>query len=232
MICLTGDIHGDILRFKHKNVRKLKKNDTLLVCGDFGFIWDGSKKEIRLLKKLGKKKYNILFVEGCHENFELLSQYPVEDYCGGKVRRISGRLAQMMRGSIFEIDGAKIFAFGGGQQPEKEIRKATKTYWKEELPSSDELTQALENLKEHGNEVDYIVTHEPPANLKDFMDASSNILPTNEMNATFNTIQNTCKFKKWFFGKFHKNKIIPPRFHAVFSDVIKLDTPNTSKNKK
>jgi len=44
MICITGDIHGDIDRFEHKAIKKLKKGDTLIVCGDFGFMWDGEQK--------------------------------------------------------------------------------------------------------------------------------------------------------------------------------------------
>ena len=39
MIYITGDIHGDFSRFKSPLLRKLKKNDALIVCGDFGFIW-------------------------------------------------------------------------------------------------------------------------------------------------------------------------------------------------
>ena len=108
MICVTGDIHGDITRFNNKNIRKLRKNDVLIVCGDFGFIWDGTKKEQRILKKLGKKRYYILFADGCHENFDLLNEYPVTDFCGGKVRVISGRLMHAGRGSIFELDGKKV----------------------------------------------------------------------------------------------------------------------------
>ena len=67
--------------------------------------------------------------------------------------------------------------------------------------------------------------------MKDFIDSSEYLLPTNQMNATFNVIAEECKFKRWYFGKFHKNKIIPPRFQVVFGDVVKLETPDL-KNKK
>ena len=50
MIYITGDLHGDLERFKEKNMKQLKPGDTLLVCGDFGFIWDGSKQEKAALK--------------------------------------------------------------------------------------------------------------------------------------------------------------------------------------
>ena len=54
MICITGDIHGDLSRFNDKHIKKLRKNDYLLVCGDFGFLWDGTKREKHILTKLGK----------------------------------------------------------------------------------------------------------------------------------------------------------------------------------
>ena len=82
MICVTGDLHGDITRFRSPVLKKLRRGDALIITGDFGCIWDGSKKEKKMLKKLGKKKYNVLFAEGVHENFDLLEEYPVEQWCG------------------------------------------------------------------------------------------------------------------------------------------------------
>src|SRR5699024_7256657 len=113
MIYLTGDLHGDLERFKSKEMKKLTKGDTLIVCGDFGFVWDGSKKETSVLKKLSKLKYQILFVEGTHDNLDLIGQYPVEEWNGGKVRRIAENVLKLERGSVFTIEGKKLFAFGG-----------------------------------------------------------------------------------------------------------------------
>lgn len=45
MVYLTGDTHGDLDRFKHGKLRWLTKRDTVIVLGDFGFVWDGSKAE-------------------------------------------------------------------------------------------------------------------------------------------------------------------------------------------
>ena len=77
MLYVTGDTHGDYERFTSSALKKLKKGDTLFICGDFGFIWDGSKNEEKLLKKIGKLKYNVCFIDGTHENFELLRSYEV-----------------------------------------------------------------------------------------------------------------------------------------------------------
>ena len=91
MIYVTGDIHADLDRFKGKEAKKLKKGDTLIVCGDFGFVWDGSKKEQQVLKWIGKRPYQVLFIEGTHDNLSLLDTYPLVDFCGGRARQISGR---------------------------------------------------------------------------------------------------------------------------------------------
>ena len=77
MIYITGDMHGDKKRLSPFKLRFLNEGDTLIVCGDFGFLWDGSKEEIAILKKLSKKKYNICFIDGTHENFELLNKLKI-----------------------------------------------------------------------------------------------------------------------------------------------------------
>ena len=69
MVYVTGDLHGDYSRFKRPEMKKLRAGDILLVCGDFGFIWDNSKQEQAVLKKLSEKKYTIAFVDGIHENY-------------------------------------------------------------------------------------------------------------------------------------------------------------------
>ena len=52
MVYVTGDTHGEWERFKSKEMRKLRAGDTLVICGDFGFIWDDSRRERSCLRKL------------------------------------------------------------------------------------------------------------------------------------------------------------------------------------
>ena len=54
MLCFTGDMHGEFARFSDREVKKLKKTDTLIVCGDFGFLWSSDEKEKKLRKKILK----------------------------------------------------------------------------------------------------------------------------------------------------------------------------------
>ena len=78
MVYLTGDTRGELDRFKHGRLRWLGKRDIVVVLGDFGFVWDGSKEEQKKLDSLRKRSYTLLFLDGAHENYGLLAQYPVE----------------------------------------------------------------------------------------------------------------------------------------------------------
>lgn len=229
MIYITGDTHADFSRFKNPMLRKLKKNDALIICGDFGFIWDGSPKEQKLLKKIGKLPYNVLFVEGTHENYDLLEQYEVSEWCGGKTRLISGRLRQLMRGQFYEIAEKTVFAFGGGQTDDIYELTEGSNWWQREIPSDEELAEGLENLEKAENKVDFIVTYEPPSRMQEFLTGGGE---PNHINTYLNEIYDKADFKGWFFGKLHLNKLIPPKYYAVYDGIIAADTTKIKKKKQ
>lgn len=217
-------------RFDSSPVKKLKKGDTLIVCGDFGFIWEGGEKEEKVLKKLGKKKYNILFVDGTHENFDLLNKYPVSEWNGGKVRNICGNLYYLTRGQIFTIENKTFFTFGGGESSEKQFRIDAGTWWDCELPNLDEMKEAVENLNHAGMKADYIITHEPPPRLLyDSMTAKES---TNQLGAFFQQIIRQVQFDKWFFGAIHTDRKITAKYFAVFNDVLPVEPPQRKRFRK
>ncbi len=220
MIYVTGDMHGDISRFKGRSMRALRKNDVLIICGDFGFVWDDSPKEKRLLKWIGRRRYHVLFVEGPNDNLELLARYPETQWNGGKVREISGRLRQLMRGEIYQIEGKDIFAFGGGSRKD-EFADLLPPWAKWELPSPEELEHARQNLAARGNRVDYIITHQPSRKIMEFLHPHHH--DANVLDTFLDELRQTCTFRRWFFGYLHKNKQIPPGETALFQDVVRAD---------
>ncbi|MBQ8181875.1 MAG: metallophosphoesterase [Ruminococcus sp.] len=220
MIYVTGDTHGDYSRFKDPAIKKLRRGDTLIICGDFGFFWNGSRKERSTIKKLTKKGYTIAFLDGCHENFDILEEYPVTEWNGGKARVIAGNLIHLMRGQIYTIEDKKIFTFGGGHSQDFDFRRSSENWWKREKPSHDEIIEAIENLRNNDDSVDYVITHEPPVSLKDCLNVD--VLQRLEVHALFEDIIKTCTYQKWFFGKCHIDKHIPIKFFAVFNNVIPL----------
>ncbi|MCH5196363.1 MAG: metallophosphoesterase [Oscillospiraceae bacterium] len=228
MIYITGDTHGDFSRFKDPKLRKLGKNDALIICGDFGFIWDGSPNEAKLLKKIGKLRYNVLFVEGSHENYDLLEKYEVSEWNGGKTRLISGKLRQLMRGQVYEIAEKTVFAFGGGRSDDSADLDEGRNWWRREIPSDDEFKAGTENLEKAGYKVDFVVTYEPPARMQEFLVGSDG---KNHINVYFSEIFEKLDFKGWFFGKLHLNKTVPPKYYAVYDGIVPADTTKIKKKK-
>jgi len=220
MIYVTGDLHGDLERFKTKPLKHLKKNDTLIVCGDFGFVWNGSREEEKILRWLGKRRYHILFVEGTHDNLSLLENYPAETWMGGQVRRISGNLMQMVRGSLFHIESSDIFVMGGGESADIDTRVLGETWWSQEMPTQEEFAAARQRLEENGNVVDYVITHECSTRIRSFLDMDE--MRVNPLNAFLEEVEQKVRFKGWFFGSYHLDKRIPPKHHALFREVVAL----------
>ena len=72
-----------------------------------------NKEETMLLDWLDCKSFTTLFVDGNHENFDRLYDYPVENWHGGKVHKIRPSVIHLMRGQVFDIDDRSIFTFGG-----------------------------------------------------------------------------------------------------------------------
>lgn len=226
MIYVTGDMHGDRSRLDKKRLKALRAGDTLIVCGDFGFLWDDSRAEQKFLYKLSRRPYNIFFIDGTHENFELLYRCPVEEKFGGKVHVITDNICHLIRGQIFEIESKTVFAMGGGQNPDRdpddELEENATHY---EIPSKTEMLTAVENLEKHNYKIDLIVTHEPPAKIKDFLLLSENAVsgPT-ALRAFFDELSSQTEYKKWFFGSMHTDKFISSSMTAVFNAVINTET--------
>ena len=226
MVYVTGDTHGDYRRFNDPRLRSLQKDDILIVCGDFGFIWDGSRAEARTLSRLAKKKYTICFLDGTHENFDLLQQYPVEMWNGGKIHVVEDGVYHLMRGQVYSIGGLRYFTMGGGESPDYEIRVEHNTWSKAEIPTKQELLDAAHNVDKTGGQIDVILTHEPPLKIKGFLQLKENreAVRVTGLNTFFDELASFCKFQRWFFGALHEDKFISSSHIAVFQNIVNAET--------
>ncbi len=223
MVYITGDTHGDLSFFKNPKLKKLSEDDTLIVCGDFGFLWDGSDKEKKAIETLGKKKYTICFVDGAHENHDMLNSYSPYRYKGGNAHKISANIYHLLRGEIFTFDGKTFFCMGGGESEDKEMREEGKSWWKDEIPNAEEMMNGARNLKDSEYKVDYVITHEAPALAKDFIKLHSNQeVHLTPLNTYLQELMKSVEYNHWFFGSLHMDLNISKKVTAVFNDVIKI----------
>lgn len=224
MIYVTGDIHGDITRFNDRELKKLKAGDYLIICGDFGFLWNKSEEEQKALEKLAKKKYTIMFVDGAHENFDILSQTKLTRYKGGYAHKIAENVYHMMRGEIFELDGKTVFAMGGGESYDRELRTEGESWWRDEIPSRDELANGAENLDSVDCKVDIVITHEAPAKTKEFLRLKTNeTVKITPLNSYLDTMAANISYKHWYFGSLHMDLPITNNMTSVFKEIVPVE---------
>lgn len=237
MIYLTGDIHGGISihKLSNKQLRKqninLTEKDYLIILGDFGlpFFWSdvfARKGEyLYWIKWLANKPCTILWVDGNHENHRYWESIPTSEWNGGKVQihPLAKNVIHLMRGEIYTIEGKSFFVMGGANSHDKEHRVAGVTWWEEEIPSTKELYNGLDNLEARGFKVDYILSHcigteiEKRILQDNWQEKDSCVL-----GKYFDLIADKSDFKYWLFGHYHQNIILKNRFICLYNAVIAL----------
>lgn len=243
-IFITGDTHGDydIRKLNTHNFSEqtfLTKDDYLIIAGDFGCVWYGTKdvaercpdyeippshrayvgKDDYWLDWYNNKKFTTLFVDGNHENHALLDTYPVEEWNGGKIHRIRPSVIHLMRGQVFEIGGRTIFTMGGASSTDKEYRTENVSWWSRELPSKAEFEEARGNLAKHDNRVDYIITHCIGTRM---MDSLGQMRAVDRLTDFLTEVDMIVDYKQWYFGHFHRDLKLDDRHTLLYQIVVEL----------
>ncbi|MCR5542227.1 MAG: metallophosphatase family protein [Ruminococcus sp.] len=232
MILVTGDIHGctDIgkLSAKANPAQKLMtKEDFLIIAGDFGLVWNNDAEDLWWRKWLDMKPYTTLFIDGNHENFDLLETFEEVEYCGGKAHRIGNSIYHLKRGEMFELQGKKFFTMGGAESHDKEFRELGTSIWDQELPSDEEYAHALDTLEKNDWKTDYVLTHCAPSSIQHEIAVKlglKNEYPDNKLNAFLEEIGKKIDYKAWFSGHYHTDMTseIEPRFNVLFNKIVKI----------
>ena len=221
MIYVTGDIHGgfDIHKLSSRRFpaqKSLTKSDYIVICGDFGLVWNDGDDELYWRGWLNDKPWTTLFVDGNHEDHDLLKRYPVESWNGGKVHFISDSIIHLTRGQVFDMDGVSIFTMGGATSIDKAYRTPGKSWWPEEVPSHDECEEAIENLVKHDCTVDYIITHECSQSVFEKM---SGFADKDCYRGWLEGIDESIRFKRWFFGHHHLDVRVDDKHRCLYQDI-------------
>lgn len=226
MIYVTGDTHIplDIKKLEEKyfpEQRDMTKNDYLIICGDFGGIWGNGRGDNFYLNKLENKNFTTLWVDGNHENFDLLKRYKVTKWMGGNVQFIKPSIIHLMRGQVYTIEDKKFFTFGGGNSIDKSMRESGRTWWAEEMPNKKEYEEGLKNLKLHDYKIDYIISHTAPYSINKNI-FKKGLKDEYKLNKYLEKIEKTCEYKKHYFGHFHEDMDIDDKRIALYKRILPI----------
>ena len=163
MIYITGDSHGlvdfDRLKYYFED-KKVSLDDYLIILGDAGILWQENDNHIENYSSLG---LTILYIDGNHENFDLLNKCPIVTKLNAKMHQINDHIFHILRGEILEIDGIKMLCIGGATSIDRIYRMEHVSWWEDEHIKYEDIDNAIINLNKYDFKVDYILTHCAPA---------------------------------------------------------------------
>ena len=253
MIYITGDTHGDFRRFSSRAFPEqagLDRDDFVVICGDFGGVWkpQADADERYWLDWLDDKPFTTLFGDGNHENFARLDgdEFPRLDFHGGVAQRIRAHIYRLGRGEVFELDGKRVFAFGGaashdiedgildpnGQDPVifrrkcrrwrqegRRFRVLGETWWPRELPDEAELERGRAALANVENHVDIVISHCLPQDVIPFLRTGP--YAPDRLTLYFNDLLHRgLRFDRWYCGHYHMDRTVMGRFRVLYEDIV------------
>lgn len=222
MIYITGDTHGYYDQFMDRIAPlHLTAEDTVIVAGDFGFIWN-RQRNAEYTKRLLQEDFTIAFVDGNHEDFDLLETFPTEEWNGGMVHRIGANIVHLMRGQQFTIEGKTFFTMGGAYSIDKALRIEGESWWRQELPSDAEYRTAIETLNRCGFRTDYVVTHTVPESVLYRMGISPDEHDA-ELTGFLEWVYSELEFRAWFAGHFHENEVYADKVYVLHEEIVCID---------
>lgn len=216
---LKGDIHGNLFEvIDFINRFNLGKNDNIIILGDCGIAWRKDKKDLDQNIKLWNECGNgvkLYFIDGNHENFNILNSLPIENNMG----KIADNIYHLRRGQVYEFENKKILVCGGADSIDKYRRIENFTWWKEEAISQE----TIDDIP--AGHYDYVLTHCCPRSVfeKNRIYLSTlQFLDENKINHSsedmLEQLKNKITFDHWFFGHYHINCNLDEKFTCLFED--------------
>ena len=220
---LKGDIHGNLFEIiDFINRFNLGKNDNIIILGDCGIAWRKDKKDLAQNIKLWNECGNevkLYFIDGNHENFNILNSLPIENNMG----KIADNIYHLRRGQVYEFENKKILVCGGADSIDKYRRIENFTWWKEEAISQE----TIDDIP--AGHYDYVLTHCCPRSVfeKNRIYLSTlQFLDENKINHSsedmLEQLKSKITFDHWFFAHYHINRNLDEKFTCLFEDFMEV----------
>ncbi len=222
-VFITGDTHGDWSRiYNFVDRMSLNHRDTLIIIlGDAGLYWkkDGSDAQEKIDFHEQNYEFQLAFIDGNHENFDLLKQH----YSDNGICAISEHIYWFMRGATFTIDGKSFLCMGGADSVDRFRRIKNISWWEDEKITKEDIAKV--DKTQH---YDFVLTHAAPQSIvdeykwklcilliaEDLIDHSSQ----QELEELFKDLD----YDKHYFGHYHSDVALDDKHTCLLNDFIEL----------
>jgi len=213
---IIGDRHGnfeELILFSIK--MNLTEKDNLIVLGDMGLCWrkdmQDATKFIFRWEELMKEKPMLYFIDGNHENFDILKQALPTGV-------ISPHIQWLPRGTVKEFEDKKCLFIGGADSIDKFRRIKHLSWWEDEQITQTDIDKCPAET------FDYVFSHACPysvfqnyaAILGDPQFAGEEFDHTSE--EMLDKLKNKIQFNHWWFGHYHKDVSLDNKFCCLYNN--------------
>lgn len=220
MVFISGDTHGNfekIYNFARK--MKLSIDDSIIILGDMGLCWRKNMQDFYYNIQLWENfeyKCNLFWLEGNHENYDIIQKLPKE----GNMRKCSNSIYMLERGQVYNFEGKKILTIGGADSIDKFRRVKHLSWWEQEQINDEDVVAALAHKSE---KLDYIFSHAAPAAIVDKYKYILCQLPLDEDTVDrtsenkLEILRQNLSFEKWGFGHYHVDIHLDDIYFCLFN---------------
>lgn len=228
-VYLTGDTHGSFERiYEFCQTQQTTRQDLLVILGDAGINYYGSRRDSLLKKILSELPVTIFCIHGNHEQRPTPAKgYVEQSFCGGTVlvQPEYPNLLFAVDGEVYDLMGKSCLAIGGAYSVDREYRLARGWGWWPDEQPDDAIKAKVESVLERRNwQVDVILSHtcplryEPTEVFLPFIDQSTVDKSTEIWLAK---IESRLHYQRWYCGHYHVTKQVD-NLRLLFEDYLSL----------
>lgn len=99
-------------------------------------------------------------------------------------------------------------------------------WWKQELPTEEEMEEGIRNLESMEYKVDYIITHCASNEMQRILKKSRYLYGEDDLTDYLQMIEEKVQYKHWYFGHYHDDIGVDEKHTLLYTQIIPLGEIN------
>lgn len=228
---ITGDTHGDTVRYSRFESYENPEEVAMIVLGDAGFNYNLNYNDTVRKKRASQYGGYIYCLRGNHEerpeNIRTMVKEWDSNVCGFVYMEHDFPLIRyFIDGETYLIDGLRTLVLGGAYSVDKQYRLTFGYKWfKGEQLSADEMDAISKKYK--GDNFNLVFSHTCPRSWQPtdlFLDGIPQSSVDNSMEDWMEEFKDIIDFDYWLFGHYHDDRSVNHKSDMLFMNIKELNS--------